>query len=110
MDAKLIVLFLFTILIGCSTTRDDSNVNNKRRDSLDIQTAKAPVYLGEPLSIEGTKLLNDVDGSIKKLFKFYPSINLVLPEHLNSSKLITKTKFKQLLSLFTERETGILVV
>ena len=39
------------------------------RDCQAIQNAKAPVFLGEPLSNEGTNLLNDVDGSIKFIFR-----------------------------------------
>src|SRR5210317_1091398 len=64
---KLILAFLFITLSTTAVSQKPSGFSG--RDSDSIKYANPPVYLGEPLSNAGTSLLNDLDGSIKFIYR-----------------------------------------
>ena len=65
--------YLSLILVGLFISFDVSSQSEAiaivNREFNKIQSAKPPIYLGEPSSNEGTNLLNDIDGSIKFIYR-----------------------------------------
>ncbi|MBT7394169.1 MAG: exo-alpha-sialidase [Prolixibacteraceae bacterium] len=63
-----LILFVFlSVVIFAQHYVVLSAFGNRSLD--EIENAKPPVYLGEPSSNEGTNLLNDIDGSIKFIYR-----------------------------------------
>jgi len=66
---KYLSLILVGLFISFNVSSQSEAIAILNREFYKIQTAKPPKYLGEPISNEGTNLLNDVDGSIKFIYR-----------------------------------------